>query len=120
MKTKTYKATMASKILALDMHERHLITWLRRTRPTIYTVLDHVSSSGMFRLISLHAVKGKDIIRLNFLVDKLGLYSKDKNRTGLRISGCGMDMGFAIVYDLSSAVFAGKDRSGYQLKQEWI
>jgi len=38
----------------------------------------------------------------------------------IRVNGSGMDMGFHLVYNLSSVLFHGEDRAGYILKQEWI
>jgi len=122
----------------LGLWELETILWLRRTRPTIYTILRHVSSSGMFRLIDVYAIKDNKPLYLSGLVSVLTHYKCDGKRQGLRVSGCGMDMGFAVVYDFSNAVFPkgfkyrkgechrngdpssiDKD-GGYALKQEWL
>lgn len=89
---------------------------------TIYTVLRHRSSSGMFRVIDLFVIRpdlwsGKQSIRsIGYLVaDALGM-SHDREREGIKVSGCGMDMGFNLVYNLSSALFPeGFGEIGYKL-----
>lgn len=122
----------------LDEHDTDTVRWIRRTRPKIYTVLRHVSNSGMFRIIDVFAIRNNQLLYLTSLVEKLTHYKRDKTRYGLRVGGCGMDMGFAVVYDFSRACFpAGfkyrknehhrnNDPSlrdgdgGYALKQGWI
>ncbi len=39
----------------LDEYEIKTVKWLRRTRPPLYTVLRHVSNSGMLRVIDVFA-----------------------------------------------------------------
>lgn len=69
----------------------------------IYCNLRHVSRSGMFRAISLH-IKTEDGIRdiSRPAGDLLEVYNDKYRACGM--SGCGMDMGFALVYDLSRAM----------------
>ena len=92
----------------------------------------------MFRIIDVFTIRNNKKISLNFLIEKLTSYKRDKDRGGLRVSGCGMDMGFAVVYDFSRTVFptgfyyrkneyhrnndpAAKDPDGgYALKHEWF
>jgi hypothetical protein len=87
-----------------------------REGDTIYTVLLSVSSNGMNRHIMtvIRTEKGvRNISRL--IAQALGMkFNNDKNC--ISISGCGMDMGFSIVYDLGSVLF----NAGYSLKQEWL
>ncbi len=71
---------------------------------TIYCTLKHCSRSGMQREISLHAVQDGSIVWLSGLAaraigDRLG------KRDGIIIGGCGMDMGFALVYNLSHTLY---------------
>jgi hypothetical protein len=92
---------------------------------TIYTVLRHCSSSGMTRAIGLHAVaKDKTIIRLDYLAVQLGVGSFNKKHGGITVSGCGMDMGFDLVYRLSRKIFkrskSHKNDGGYAIKQTWL
>ena len=74
---------------------------------TIYTVLRHVSRSGMTRVIDLiRIVDGRPISIVGPAAQLLAL-GLDRDRWGVRMSGCGMDMGFAAVYELSYALFKG-------------
>lgn len=86
----------------------------------LYTILRSVSSSGMSRVISVVVVGNDGEIRnLDWHIDRAGLYKRTPNgakRDGLKVRGCGMDMGYAIVYDVSSALFG----DGYKLKQSWL
>ena len=108
---------------------------------TINTILRHVSRSGMSRSISL--LKGDEDITYfaaALMGDKI-----DSKHGGIKIGGCGMDMGFALVYNLSATLFpdgfncigercpsndhANGDRNysphrhsegGYALRQRWL
>ena len=68
---------------------------------TAYTILRQVSSSGLSRHIS---VIGPDHEYLDGLV-ALALDYPTARDGSLRIGGCGMDMGFAVVYDLSVTLY---------------
>ena len=90
---------------------------------TIYTTLKHCSKSGMSRAIGLHIVdkKSGDILQLNYLAVKLGIGNFNKKHGGITQTGCGMDMGFDLVYRLSRKIFDSTNSdSGYALKQTWI
>lgn len=125
------------KELLVTPYENELIEWIRANRPTIFTVLRHVSASGMSRRIDVYAIKDNRPLYLSGICEKLGIGKIGKDR-GLIVNGCGMDMGFAIVYDLGRKVFpngfklrknengrngdkSGFDKDGgYALKQEWL
>ncbi len=106
--------------------ERLLEEYLTDTR-TVYTVLRSVSASGMTRHISLVvAGVGNDgkpaVYDITYHASKV-LGEKLQERNGhrtIRVNGCGMDMGFHLVYELSSVLFAGQDRAGYVLSQRWL
>lgn len=128
------------------------LTWLRKhIKPgtRIYTVLRHVSSSGMSRDIDVYAIvpmtdsDGKRFHGPMWLSGRvasaLGMrLSKDR---GIKVGGCGMDMGFHLVMNLSYALHGHKPRgegakeenagrpfaprpghyrSGYSLIHEWM
>lgn len=97
---------------------------------TVFTILRHVSRSGMSRRISL--LTG-DLQQLDRLIDRAGWGRVSKNHEGLVAGGCGMDMGFALVYNLGRAVWpdgtpephgsrnGAPDRDGgYALKHSWL
>jgi hypothetical protein len=91
-------------------------------RATVYTVLRSVSSSGMTRHISLKVASGGDILDITYLAAQ-AMGDKLHERNGwntIRVNGCGMDMGFHLVYNLSSVLFAGQERAGYKLAQRWL
>lgn len=91
-------------------------------KPMIYTILRHVSASGMSRDISLLYVKGNNIYHLNYSV-ACALGDRLVSRNGsdaIRVHGTGMDMGFHLVYSLSSVLYAGEDRAGYKLSHRWL
>ena len=106
--------------------ERLLKNYLEDTR-TVYTILRSVSASGMTRHLSLVVAgvndEGKaDLYDITFLAAQaMGekLSERNGHRT-IRVNGCGMDMGFHLVYNLSSVLYAGQDRAGYKIKQAWL
>lgn len=69
---------------------------------TVYCILRNVSRSGMSRVISLYARTDDGMTWLDPFASKLGVGDgMDWKREGLKVGGAGMDMGFALVYDLS-------------------
>jgi hypothetical protein len=91
-------------------------------RATVYTILRRISSSGMTRHISLKIAQGGEIYDITYtaalaLGDKL--HSVDGFNT-IKVNGAGMDMGFHLVYSLSSVLFHGQDRAGYKIAQRWM
>lgn len=101
---------------------------------TVYTILRHVSKSGMTRHISV-LVPWTDektgevrFIHPNHAVSKaLGWRLTTTGGSDcLVVGGCGMDMGFHLVYTLSCVLY-GKNPDGsyshegaYSVKQEWL
>lgn len=71
----------------------------------VYTVLNHVSSSGMTRHISLFVARGDEIVNITWRAGKVLGLKRSPKTGGLIVSGCGMDMGFLTVYNLSSALY---------------
>jgi len=95
---------------------------------TVFTVLRYCSASGMTRRIDLYAIKKSRLVYLSSYTANL-TGNKLSRDGGIVISGCGMDMGFALVYELASRLWpkgtrkthAGPARDGgYALRQEWI
>jgi len=84
---------------------------------TIYTVLRHVSASGMSRRIDLYTFKDDKKIYLSGYFAYL--FGEEPPKDGYKVGGCGMDMGFHLVYTLSSLLYK-KDRGGYELRHEWL
>ena len=82
---------------------------------TLYTLVDHVSQSGMTRDIRVFMIKDNEILNISYKVAKVLKRRQGKN-TGVRVQGCGMDMGFEIVYNLSYCLF----KDGYKINQRWL
>lgn len=83
---------------------QNLKDWLK-PGDTVYTILRHVSASGMTRHIGLVINRDGAMIHPNYAVSKVLGYRINKRGDGLVISGCGMDMGFHIVHNLGYALF---------------
>lgn len=105
---------------------------------TLYCVLRHVSKSGMSRVIDLKKIDGEQVLSLGWNVAKALGYKYDRDREGVKVSGCGMDMGFALVYALGRTLWpqgftlaphqhgrngdtSGFDEDGgYALQHRWL
>lgn len=110
---------------------------------TVYTMVRHVSRSGMSRNIDAYAFVAdedgnNDGEPIRFYLTKLASralgWPMARNDDGMRVSGCGMDMGFHLVYCLSSVLYpsdaagdtgneserGGRRDGGYALKQRWL
>jgi len=97
---------------------------------TVHTILRHVSRSGMMREISVIGPNNEDI---TWHVMHVGGYRRSDKTGGLRVSGCGMDMGFHVVYNLGCAMWPDgtpdphgtrngdpDSDGGYALKHRWL
>jgi len=76
---------------------------------TVYTKLNHVSKSGMMRVIEVMVFRNDQPVYLTYKVADLLGYKMHKKYEGLKVGGCGMDMGFSVVYNLSRTLYG----SGY-------
>lgn len=98
---------------------------------TVYTILRHVSRSGMQRQISVVALSYdgtvyetdkspvQKIIDLhpNYSVSQILGYRLNSNwHDSLTVNGCGVDMGFEIAYNLARALYG----DGYALSHRWL
>ena len=73
---------------------------------TIYTVLDHVSRSGMMRKISAFVMRDNSPICI---------------AREVRVTGCGMDMGFHLAYEIFHSVYEyGKPEYQSYLDHRWM
>lgn len=96
----------------------------------VYTVLTHVSQSGMSRRIKLFIPstrtwdgEEKPVIQnITWQVCKALDYKQSNSDDALVVGGCGMDMGFHLVYSLGRVLFPKTDNedSGYKLRHEWL
>lgn len=126
-----------------EMAEAEAIVHLREVlKPgdTVYTVLRHVSRSGMSRNIDLYYIKDNKPVWISAYVGcAIGSPQSKRNwerSQGLTVGGCGMDMGFHLVYSLGRVLYrdgfevegrgrngdtSGHDKDGgYALEHRWI
>lgn len=97
---------------AINEARAQLRKWLK-PGDTVHTICDHVSSSGMSRDIRVVIVqKYGTILHPNHSVSVLLDYPRAKRGDGMRVGGCGMDMGFHIVHSLGYALFGEEARDG--------
>jgi len=110
----------------IDFARRVLINdYFTEPAPMVYTILRKVSPSGMSRVISLvfpHENRIASITHLAAKVLKVNLIDVN-GHWGIRRDGCGMDMGFDLVYSLSCALYCPDKYdhdSAYRLRHEWL
>lgn len=87
--------------------KKHLAARLR-PGTTVYTVTRHVSRSGMMRRMDVYAFApdpdGGEPSKLYLTYWAAQLLGYSMNDDGMRVDGCGMDMGFHVVHSLSYAM----------------
>jgi len=98
----------------------NLVEYIKANKPKVYTVLNHVSSSGMTRAISAYIVKDGELVNINHVAKEQLGWKTDLKHGGLKVSGAGMDMGFHLVYSLSASLFGYEDKGAYSLSQQWL
>ena len=86
---------------------------LKKADNKVYGVVKHVSSSGMSRDIDffIFTYEDKKIKKywISYILAGLLNYPFNDNRESLKVSGCGMDMIFSVVYNLGSVLFPNGD-----------
>ena len=89
-------------------------TLRKRLKPgdTVHTILDNVSRSGMSRYIRVVVLRDGEAMHPNYSVSVLLGYPRAKRGDGMRVGGCGMDMGFHIVHSLGYALFGEEAEHG--------
>lgn len=116
---------------AKEMKRAEAILHLRTILPrgsTVYTILRSVSRSGMTRgidcyMLSIENVGGQQVAVPNWITSYVG-HAIDspqpenywRKSLGLKVGGCGMDMGFHVVNSLSYALYD----DGYAIKHAWL
>lgn len=72
---------------------------------TVFVSLKHVSRSGMSRVIMPLVIRDNEPRYLGWTVAKATGRTYNRNHEGVNVGGCGMDMGFELVYTLSRYLF---------------
>lgn len=107
---------------------------LRMLKPgdVVWCVLRKVAYTGMSRQIDFYAIQDNEPLWLTGRIARLLDYRQGKN-DALMVSGCGMDMGFHVVYSLGSALWPdgtpqphgtrngeADSAGGYALRHRWL
>jgi len=119
----------------MKKNERAVSRLLEVLKPgdIVWTALEHVARSGLSRVIQVKILREGGLQDISSLVaDALDMHI-DPRHGGIRVSGCGMDMGFSLVYELGMVLWPNgtpephgmrngePDRiGGYALKQRWV
>ena len=85
--------------------------------PVLYTIIRHVARSGMSRSIDVIAIfEDGEHLNLSYWITNAMDLKIDQKNGGIIMTGSGMDMGFALVYNLAHALYG----NGYAIQQEWL
>lgn len=109
---------------AKDERRAEALAYLRKLlRPgdRVYTVLRHVSSSGMSRRIDLYYICRNEPVYLTGYV-AAAMDERVHRDGGMTVGGCGMDMDFHVVHSLGYALWGavaskGKGRAATSLRK---
>ena len=72
----------------------------------VYTKVTHVSRSGMSRSIECYLAQGRDnLTDITWQVARATNARTDNTHGGIVMGGCGMDMGYALVYNLGRTIY---------------
>ena len=74
---------------------------------TIFTTVRRVARSGMSRTIDAYLLLHDDKVWLSGLIARAGLFNLDRKSEALKVQGCGIDLGFHVVYETAHALFRG-------------
>jgi len=91
------------------MTKEELSTYMDETGRHVYYIVRHVSRSGMSRSISFFVVSEGSIRSIDYHIKEHLSYKFDRNNGGFKVEGCGMDMGFAVIYDLGRYLWPNGD-----------
>ena len=86
----------------------------------LYTTVNHVSKSGMTRYIKTILIRDNKPLYLDYHISKVLDWPLNDKYNGIKVGGCGMDMGFHLVYTLSACLFGHANDGGYKIKQSWL
>jgi len=83
---------------------------------TIHSIIRSVSNSGMTRNISFKITDKDNILDLSYHMARALKYPFNDKKHAIKVSGCGMDMAFHVVHNLSHVLYG----TGYKLKSKII
>ena len=83
---------------------------------TIHSIIRSVSNTGLTRNISFKITDKDNILDLSYHIAKALQYPFNDKKHAVKVSGCGMDMAFHVVHNLSHVLYG----TGYKLKSKII
>jgi len=107
---------------------------IEKGKRKIYQYVTQVSSSGMSRHIKSFVIIKNEPVSIDWYIARVLSYISRDDK-GIKIVGCGMDMGFSLVYDLGRVIYPNGDKKtitgrngdtepetdgGYLFKHNWI
>ncbi len=93
----------------------------KQERPIAYTILKSVSASGMSRTMKVVTYDDGRVLDITWwvsLVSGVGTLTEKNGQRVVRVGGCGMDIGFHLIYSLGVALYGLE--GGYKIKHEWL
>lgn len=106
------KATTIERNAAID-RLREVI----KPGDAVRCILRHVSASGMSRTIDLIHISNKGAVsRIGYNAAQAIGWTYDRKHEGVRVKGCGMDMGYHLVSMLSYALYGNES----SLESRWL
>ena len=95
-------------------NKEYLKKLLKTAKYRVFTIVRSVSRSGMNRVIDpIVFIDSWSPVYIGASVASVLGWKQADRQSGIKVSGCGMDMCFHLVYELSSVLF----KDGYKLKQ---
>lgn len=131
---------MTSKKAQEKAQALEYLKWIR-AGTTVYSVLRHVSRSGMYRTVDFYVIYGNRISRITWSMCRALGMRYDERHQAIGIGGCGYDVGHHAVMNLSYALHGMKNKgdgakektqgrpftprhghyhAGYSLNHEWM
>ena len=83
-----------------------------KPKDTIYSIIRHVSNSGMQRCIDFYVIKNNRPVRLTWYLPFLLGYPINKKHGGITVKGWGVDMCFSVVYELGQELYGKRKIKG--------
>ena len=93
---------------------RERLAGLLTVGTVVYTLVRHVSKSGLSREIDLYVIRDNKPVLLTY--SAAALLGLPVGHRGVKVQGAGMDMGFHLVESLSRVLY----RESYALSHEWL
>ena len=119
--TTTAKTTKKAQA---EQARQEAIEMLRKIFPAgsvVNTVVRHVSQSGMSRAISVLAIEEDGRLwNVSGLVARALDWNLHPQHAGVKVTGCGMDMAFHLVYSLSAVLYGYEHENAYALKHNSV